>query len=253
MTSKRPAIPTRTGSRSPRPPCPHDANSKIPHALTLNEIAGIRQAFVDAAKRADRAGFDVVELHFAHGYLMNQFLSAARQQANRRLWRIARKPHAPADRNRGSGARRLAGGQATFRPHLDPGLASRRLAGRGQRGFRQGTQARGVDVIDCSSGGFAEGKVKPAPGYQLGFSDAVRKGADIATMTVGLMGDPAEAEAAVADGKADLVALARPALEDPNWPVRSMADAGLKPDVYGLHAKQTGYAVKALHTVLGKV
>ena len=76
--------PTRTGCPSRRRPLPHDADSKVPHALDLDEIAGIKQAFVDAAIRACMAGFDVIELHCAHGYLLNEFLSPLANQRDDR-------------------------------------------------------------------------------------------------------------------------------------------------------------------------
>ena len=229
---------------------PHDAGSKIPHALTADEIAGIRQAFVDAAVRAGMAGFDTIELHFAHGYLMDQFLSPL---ANKRTDAYGgsrenrmRLPLETAEAVRAVWPEHkpLMARISTQDWHPDGWQVEDSIA------FTRELKARGVDVIDCSSGGFAEGQVKPGPAYQLGFAEAVRKGADIATMAVGLMNDPVEAEAALADGKADLVALGRSALEDPNWPVHAMAEAGLKPDVYELYAKQAGYAVKALHTAL---
>ena len=231
---------------------PHDANAKVPHALTLSEIADIRQAFVDAAVRAEMAGFDVAELHFAHGYLMNQFLSplantrtdaygGSRENRMRLPLETAEAVRAvwPADKP-------LFARISTQDWHPDGWQVEDSVV------LAKELKARGVDVMDCSSGGFAEAKITPEPGYQLDFSDAVRKGAEMTTMTVGLLGDPALAEAAVADGKADLVALARPALDDPNWPARAMVDAGPTPEAYALHAKQTGYAIKALHTVLGK-
>lgn len=231
---------------------PHDENSKVPHALTIAEIGDIRKAFVDAALRAETAGFDMVELHCAHGYLLNQFLSPLANKRDdayggslenrmrlplevaedvRRVW--------PADKP-------LVVRISAQDWHPDGWQIEDSIV------LARELKARGVDAIDCSSGGFAEGKVVAAPGYQVGFAEAVRKGADIPTVAVGLLGDPALAEAVIADGKADLVALARPALDDPNWPVNAMAAAGLKPEVYEVHPKPTGYAVKALHTALNK-
>ena len=231
---------------------PHSPNSKVPHALSLEEIAEVKQAFVDAALRAEQAGFDVIELHGAHGYLINEFLSPL---ANKRD-----DIYGGSLENRMRFALELAEDLRKVWPENKP-LFTRISA---QDWHPDGWQvedsvvlarelkARGVDVVHVSSGGFAEGRVTAGPGYQLGFSEAVRKGADIKTVAVGLMGDAKDAAAAIVDGKADLVALARPALEDPNWPVHAAAEAGLKPDVYQLHAKQAGYAVKALHTALGK-
>ena len=231
---------------------PHDANSKMPHALTLDEIAEVKQAFVDAAVRADMAGFAVVELHCAHGYLIDQFLSPL---ANRRD-----DAYGGSRENRMRLALEVAEAVRAVWPDDKPLFARISTTDWHPDGWQvedsivlaREFKARGVDLIDCSSGGFAEGKIVPEPGYQLGFADAVKNQGGIASMAVGLMGDAELAQAAIADGKADLVALARPALDDPNWPVRVMAEAGLKPEVYDFHAKQAGYAVRALHATLEK-
>lgn len=228
-------------------PVPHDANSKVPHELTIEEIADIKKAFVDAAVRSEMAGFDVIELHFAHGYLVDQFLSPL---ANKRT-----DIYGGSRENRMRLALELAEAVRAVWPEDKPLLARISTKDWHPDGWQvedsvvlaNELKALGVDAIDCSSGGFAEAQVVPGPAYQLPLADAVRKGADIPTIAVGLMDDPETAEAAVADGKADMVALARPALEDPNWPVRTMAAMGLKPEVYALHAKQVGYAVKRLH------
>ena len=96
--------------------------------------------------------------------------------------------------------------------------------------FAKAAKAVGVDVVDCSSGGNTATPPKLRPGYQVPFARAVRKGADIATMAVGLILDAALAEAIVAGGKADLVALARPALEDPNFAIHASAALTGSPD-----------------------
>jgi 2,4-dienoyl-CoA reductase-like NADH-dependent reductase (Old Yellow Enzyme family) len=87
-------------------------------------------------------------------------------------------------------------------------------------------KALGVDAIDCSSGGFAQGRIKSERAYQVPFAEAVRNGADIPTMAVGLLGDVDEAEAILSSGKADFIALARGALDDPNWPVHARRQQG---------------------------
>ncbi len=232
---------------------PHAPGSKMPHALTLDEIAEIRQAFVDAAVRADRAGFDTVELHAAHGYLIDQFLSplsnkrddiygGSRENRMRLPLEIAEAVRAVWPENKPLIIR-----ISTQDWHPDGWQVEDSIV------FARELKALGVDLVDCSSGGFAESKIAPVPGYQVGFAEAIRNGAGLPTMAVGLLGDPTDAEAAVSEGRADLVALGRPALEDPSWPVRTLAETGRKPEAYALHAKQTGYAVRALHTTLGKV
>ncbi len=231
---------------------PHDANSKVPHALSVEEIGDVRAAFVEAAKRAEKAGFDVIELHYAHGYLVDQFLSPL---ANRRD-----DQYGGPRENRMRLALEIAEAVRAVWPADKPLMARISTQDWHEDGWQvedsvelaRQMKARGVDAIHCSSGGFAEGKVVAGPGYQVPFAEAVRKGADMPTVAVGLLGDRERAEAVIAEGKADLVALARPALDDPNWPVRAMAEAGRTPDAYALHPKQTGYAIKALHKALDR-
>ena len=89
--------------------------------------------------------------------------------------------------------------------------------------FAKAAKAQGVDVVDCSSGGNTPVPPKLSPGYQVPYAEAVRQGADIATMAVGLILDAKLAEEIVSSGKADLIALARPALEDPNFAIHASA------------------------------
>ncbi|WDR03801.1 NADH:flavin oxidoreductase/NADH oxidase [Devosia algicola] len=207
-----------------------NANYTLPSALDEAGIKNIVTSFADAAKRADEAGFDLVEVHAAHGYLLNQFLSplankrtdnygGSREnrmrlplevvEAVRAVW-PAQKPLfvriSVSDNADAAGGWQVADSIALARE----------------------LKARGVDMIDCSSGGFAEGKIKPEPHYQVAFAKAVREGANIATTAVGLIRDPQDAEAVIAAGEADLVALARGALENPNWAVH--AQLALQPD-----------------------
>ena len=110
-----------------------------------------------------------------------------------------------------------------------------------------------VDLVDVSTGGLVNpgpGVIPATPGYQVEFSDAIRSGADIATMSVGLIVDPYQAETILANEQADLVALARAMLDDPNW--AQHARAALLPETIGGDAwpAPTGYAVKALHQAM---
>lgn len=231
---------------------PHGAGSKVPLALTVEEIGDVRDAFVEAARRAETAGFDLIELHYAHGYLVDEFLSPL---ANKRedLYGGSRE-------NRMRLALEIAEAVRAVWPVDKPLFARISTQDWHKDGWQvedsvelaKQLKARGVDAIHCSSGGFAESEVVEGPGYQVPFAEAVRKGAGIPTVAVGLLGNRNDAEAVIAEGKADLVALARPALDDPNWPVRAMSEAGRSPEVYALHARPTGYAVKALHTALGR-
>jgi 2,4-dienoyl-CoA reductase-like NADH-dependent reductase (Old Yellow Enzyme family) len=193
-----------------------------PHALTAEEPAGIREAFVAATRRSLEAGFDVVELHAAHGYLLHQFLSPL---TNRRT-----------DEYGGSLEGRMrfplevAEAVRAVWP-ADKPLLMRVSAVDGSRegitiedtvAFARELKTLGVDVVDVSGGGIGGGWEHPLGyGYQVPFAAQIRDEADIATMAVGLVVDPRQAEAIVAGGSADLVALARQAQDDPNFAVHA--------------------------------
>jgi 2,4-dienoyl-CoA reductase-like NADH-dependent reductase (Old Yellow Enzyme family) len=217
-----------------------------PAALTHEGIARVTEAFVAAARRARRAGFDTVELHCAHGYLLNAFLSPL---ANRRtdeyggdLAGRMRLPLEIAQRLRAEWPAELplfarlsaVDGDVTGTTVEDTVAFARELA------------AVGVDVVDCSSGGVgARYEHAMHYGYQVPYAARVRAEAGVATMAVGLLVDPAHAEAIVADGEADLVALGRTALDDPNWPLHAQAALGAQPgdDAFRDWPKQASWAL----------
>lgn len=201
---------------------PFRADHPTPQELTLAEIAGIKAAFRDAAQRAVAAGFKVIEIHAAHGYLLHSFyspLSNQRQDAYggnfanriRLVTEIAEAvrnvlPEALPLFVRVSSTDWVEGGW-TIEDTVD--LAKR-------------LKQTGVDLIDCSSGGnVATATVPVGPGYQVRFAQAVRAGAGIATAAVGLITQPEQAEALVANGEADLVLLGREFLRDPYWPLHA--------------------------------
>src|SRR5690606_1798013 len=200
---------------------------QVPTAL---DEAGIRQTiqdFADATRRADEAGFDVVEIHGAHGYLINQFLSPISNQRTDRYGgsrenrmrfalevteavRAVWPSHKPLF-FRGSATDGSPDGWG-----IEDSIALARELGR-----------LGVDLVDCSSGGFDGYALTVAPLYQVPLAHAVRE-AGIKTMAVGLIVEPGDAEAIVANGDADLVAFARTALANPNWPLHAKAALGDK-------------------------
>jgi 2,4-dienoyl-CoA reductase-like NADH-dependent reductase (Old Yellow Enzyme family) len=110
----------------------------------------------------------------------------------------------------------------------------------------------GYDVIHCSSGGFDGAKVPVAPLYQAPLSEALRQGADIPTAAVGLITKPEEAEQLLAQGQADLIGLARQALDDPNWAHHAMRELH-GGDVYAAWPQQSGYAVRIKEKALGRL
>lgn len=195
-----------------------------PAALDADGIAGVKAAFAAAAERSLRAGFDVIELHCAHGYLLNAFLSPLANQRDdeyggdlagrmRLPLEIARELRAIVPDDKPLFVRVSAvDGELTGTTADDTVAFAREL------------KAVGVDVVDCSSGGVGARYAHPEHyGYQVPYAARVRAEAGVASMAVGLVVDPAHAEAIVADGEADLVALGRTALDDPNWPLHAEA------------------------------
>ncbi|MHB1103262.1 MAG: NADH:flavin oxidoreductase/NADH oxidase [Devosia sp.] len=228
----------------------HPSDFQTPTELDLEGIVRITKAFVDATGRADEAGFDVVEIHGAHGYLISQFLSPL---ANKRTDRYGGSRD-----NRMRFALEVAEAVRAVWPAEKP-LFMRISATDGSPGgwsvedsvvLAGELKQLGVDVIDCSSGGFDGYGLKPANLYQVPLAKAVRE-AGVATMAVGLISDPADAEAIVANGDADLVALARTALEDPNWPLHAHHALDGGGDAYKLWPKQARNRIRDRDKVLG--
>jgi 2,4-dienoyl-CoA reductase-like NADH-dependent reductase (Old Yellow Enzyme family) len=201
-----------------------------PVALDAVGLKRVKQAFVDAAERSLRLGFDVVELHGAHGYCLNQFLSPLSNhrtdeyggtaekrrrfplevfEAVRRIW--------PAEKALGvrlSAVEWVEGG-ITLEDSIETA-----------RQFR----ALGCDFVDVSSGGNAPGqKITIGPGYHVPFSARIRKEAGIKTWAVGLITEPEQAERIIAAGEADCTAHARPFLLDPRWGWNAARTLGVEP------------------------
>lgn len=191
-----------------------------PRALTENEIAELVKAFASAAKRAVTAGFDLVEIHAAHGYLIHQFLSplsntredeygGSFENRIRFLLEIidAVRSSIPDSMPlflRISASDWLEGGWT-----IDDSVALAKIV-----------KLRGVDLIDVSSGGTSSGAPVPVgPGYQVPFAEQIRNQADIPTAAVGLITEPEQAEEIVSTGKADAVMMAREFLRNPRWPL----------------------------------
>lgn len=221
-----------------------------PVALDLDGIAKVKADFVAAALRAEKAGFDTVEIHAAHGYLLNQFLSPL---ANRRT-----DAYGGSRENRMRLLLEITEAVRAVWPAEKPLLVRLSVTDGIEGGWDVADsvaltaelKARGVDAVDCSSGGFAGYAIRPVEHYQVEFAAAV-EGAGVPAMAVGLIQDPRKAEAILAEGKADLVALARGALEDPNWPVhaRHVLEGG--GEAYQLWPKQARGAIMNKDRSLG--
>jgi 2,4-dienoyl-CoA reductase-like NADH-dependent reductase (Old Yellow Enzyme family) len=206
----------------------------IPHPLSYSEIAEVIGQFAATARMARDAGFKIAEVHAAHGYLGHSFLSPVSNQRNdgyggdlegrsRFLMEVveAIRGEWPSDLPlwvRLSCTDWIEGG-LTIEDTVE---VSRRLAATGL-----------VDLIDCSSGGVSHDQKIPSlhPGYQVPFADAIRNRAGIATGAVGMITEATHAAEIVANGRADVVLLARAILADPAWPIRAAKTLGVKPDV----------------------
>ncbi len=210
---------------------PSDEGAPVPRALTKAEIAGVVDAWGRAAARAHAAGFDMVEIHGAHGFLLHEFLSPV---AN-----LRDDEYGGSEANRMRFACEVAESVRANWPAGKPLFL--RLSAEDDAGWGPGQSAAlarhvkplGVDVIDCSSGGILgrapAGAARPAYGYQVPYADQIRREAGIMTMAVGLIVHATQAEQILQAGSADLIALAREMLYNPNWTMDAAQKLGLDP------------------------
>ena len=211
---------------------PVDTGWLVPHELTLVEIEQLKVQWQAATQRAREAGFEVAEVHGAHGYLIHAFLSplsnrrtdayggerTGRMRLALEIARIVRDGW-PAERPvffRVSSTDGVEGGWS-----LDDSVVLAREL-----------KAIGIDVMDCSSGGIAgsatAARVKRTLGFQVPFAERIRREADIPTMAVGLILEPRQAEAVLQAGQADLIAIGRQALFNPNWALHAELALGVE-------------------------
>jgi len=196
-----------------------------PHAMTTDDISQVVEEFGQAARRADQAGFDVVELHFGHGYLVTSFLSPISNQRT--------DAYGGSREGRMRLALEIAARVRAEWPSGKPlwcrlSVVDGAVGGWGEDdtvALVQRLQQVGVDVIDCSSGGLTEQtKALPVPrglGFQVPFARKVRAETGVLTQAVGMILDPHQAEEIITSGCADLVAIGREALFDPYWPLHA--------------------------------
>jgi 2,4-dienoyl-CoA reductase-like NADH-dependent reductase (Old Yellow Enzyme family) len=201
---------------------PFREDDPLPRALDLAGIQEIVAAFTAAARRAMRAGFRVIEIHSAHGYLLHSFLSplsnkrtdaygGSLESRMRMLLQVAKAlretiPEEMPLFTRISSTDWVEGGW-----DVDQSIALARAL-----------KPAGVDLLDCSSGGLVPGAVVPvAPGYQVRFAAAIREQSGIPTGAVGLITEPDQAESIIKSGQADLVFLAREMLREPYWALKA--------------------------------
>ncbi len=215
---------------------------ETPRAMDHDDIRKSIESWRVAAQRSLDAGYDILEIHGAHGYLIHQFLSPLSNKrtdgyggtlegrmrfaleitdAVRRVW--------PADKPLFFRTSVVDGTGGAW--GLDDTLALAREL-----------KARGVDVVDCSSGGISgDGPMPPlprVPGYQAGYAREIRQDVGIATCAVGMITEASHAEALLRDGHADLIALARELMDHPNWPVHAARDLGMAEPLDLVHARE---------------
>ena len=207
---------------------PFDSRSPVPRELTTAEIEDLVSKFVEAAGLSLQAGFEVLEIHMAHGYLFHQFLSPLTNQRS--------------DRYGGSLESRLRFSLETARavrkiwPDSFPLFVRISCTDWVENGWDLAQsivlcgqlKEIGVDLIDCSSGGLVPDAPIPAgPGFQTSFSAAIRQQVGMPTGAVGLITEPVQAEQVISTGQADAVLLARQFLRDPYWPLHAAEALGV--------------------------
>jgi 2,4-dienoyl-CoA reductase-like NADH-dependent reductase (Old Yellow Enzyme family) len=199
----------------------------VPADLSTAEIRVITEAFGHAARRAREAGFEVIEIHSAHGYLLHQFLSPL---SNRRADR-----YGGSFESRARIVREVAEAVRAVWPDTLPLFIRISATDWMEGGWNIDESVElarllrncGVDLVDCSSGGTSPDALIPAtPGYQVPFAERIRREAGILTGAVGLITEPEQADAIIRGGQADLVLLAREFLRHPYWPLHAARKLG---------------------------
>jgi 2,4-dienoyl-CoA reductase-like NADH-dependent reductase (Old Yellow Enzyme family) len=198
---------------------PHDNGWHVPAEATEADLVRVREAFVESARRSVALGFEVIELHMAHGYLMNQFTSPIANQRND-SWggsrdkrhafplSVAKAVRAVVPETVALGARISGSDWAEGGATIDDAVA-----------LAQSLENAGMEWLCVSSGGAAmqSQKITIGPGYQVPFAEAVKKAVRIPVRAVGLITEPQQAEDILARGQADIIALARAFLDNPRW------------------------------------
>ncbi|SER17041.1 2,4-dienoyl-CoA reductase [Solimonas aquatica] len=212
-----------------------DEHSRVPQALSLSQIDALVADFAAAAKRALDAGFELIELHAAHGYLLHEFLSPLSNQRE--------DAYGGSFENRIRLVLRIVAALRAVWPERLPLLlriSATDWAPEGLQGWdleqscalAEALRGSGVDLIDVSSGGtLARTPIPVGPGFQTPFAAEIRRRSGIATSAVGMITAPEQADHIIRSGQADLVMLAREMLRDPYWPRRAAAALGVKIEV----------------------
>lgn len=224
-------------------PIPWAEGDLVPRELTPQEIAEIVERFQASARRAHRAGFRLIEIHAAHGYLLHSFLSPLSNQR--------RDAYGGSFDNRIRFLLEVVQAVRQVWPEEFPLFVRISVTDWAEGGWDVNDSVElarrlkplGVDLIDCSSGGTVPDQRIPShPGYQVPLAEAVRRGAGIPTGAVGLISEPAHAEEILANERADLVVLGRIALWDPYWPLHAASRLKARVDLPIQYARCGIYA-----------
>ncbi|CAM4475010.1 NADPH dehydrogenase NamA [Paenibacillus phoenicis] len=188
---------------------------KTPKAADAEDIRRIVEGFRDGARRAKEAGFDVIEIHGAHGYLLNEFLSPV---TNHREDEYGGN----ADNRYRLLSEVIEAVNSVWSGPLFVRISANEYDPQGNSleqyiNYARRMKAQGVDLIDCSSGGLVPAQIQTFPGYQVNLAEQIRRQAEVATGAVGLITDPSHAEEILGNGRADLVLLGRELLRNPYW------------------------------------
>lgn len=209
-------------------PIPFNNEMRTPIEMSEQKVLETITAFTEAALRAKEAGFDVIEIHGAHGYLINEFLSPL---TNQRDDEFGGSPE-----NRYEFLRNVIDGvTSVWSGPLFVRISANEYHKDGNPldvfvTYAKEMKEQGVDLIDCSSGAVVPADIDVYPGYQVPYSETIRTKANIATGTVGLITTGNQAEEIVRNGRADLVLIGRPFLNDPYLPKRFAEQLGVKLD-----------------------
>ncbi|HEX8675296.1 MAG TPA: NADH:flavin oxidoreductase/NADH oxidase [Longimicrobium sp.] len=202
-----------------------------PKELDEDGIRRVVDGFRDAARRALEAGFRVVEVHAAHGYLLNEFMSPLSNQRTDR--------YGGSFENRVRLTREVVAAVREVWPEMLPLFVRISASDWAEGGWDVDDSVHlasllrddGADLIDCSSGGLVpNAKIEIGPGYQVGFAERVRRDGGIPTAAVGLITDPEQADDIIRTGQADMVLLARELLRHPRWPLLAAHRLGTRGD-----------------------
>ncbi|MED4017143.1 NADPH dehydrogenase NamA [Sutcliffiella cohnii] len=201
---------------------------KTPKEMSKEDIHDTVQAFIDGARRVKEAGFDIIELHGAHGYLINEFLSPLTNKRNdeyggtkENQYRFLKEII--------DGVKQVWDGPLFVRvsahDYHEDGLTAEDYVT-----YAQWMKDQGIDLIDVSSGAVVPASIDVYPGYQVGYAETIRHGANIDTGAVGLITSGLQAEEILRNNRSDLIFVARELLRDPYWPRTAAKELGVEID-----------------------